>query len=145
MTSLMDAERFPVALFADLYHERWSIEEAFKRLKHRLNIEHVAGLTHLAVEQDFAGKVLCDNLAAVFTSAACATRKVPAHRRTHRAYARTALKPLIPALLLGRVCVAMLQNVIKRIAAQTFKHRPGLSRPRPDRPKPHKHMGYKAC
>jgi len=118
---------------------------AFKRLKHRLNIEHVAGLTHLAVEQDFAAKVLCDNLAALFTSAARATHKVPANRRTLRAYARTALKPLIPALLLGRICVAMVQNVVKRIAAQNFKHRPGLSRPRPDRPKPHKHMGYRAC
>jgi hypothetical protein len=118
---------------------------AFKRLKHRLNIEHVAGLTQLAVEQDFAAKVLCDNLAAVFTLAARATRKVPAHGPTNRAYARTALNPLIPALLLGRVYVAMLQNVIKRIADQTFKHRPGLSRPRPDRPKPHKHMGYRAC
>jgi len=92
----------------------------------------VAGLTHLAVEQDFAAKVLCDNLAALFTSAARATHKVPAHRRTHRACARTALKPLIPALLLGGVGVAMLQNMVKGIAAQNFKHRPGRSRPRPD-------------
>jgi hypothetical protein len=145
MTSLMDTERFPAAVFADLYHERWSIEEAFKRLKHRLNIEHVSGLTLLAVQQDFAAKVLCDNLAAAFTSAARATHKVPQHRRTNRAYARTALKPLIPALLLGRACIVMLKNVIKLIASQTFKYRPGLSRPRPPRPKPHKHMGYKAC
>jgi hypothetical protein len=88
----------------------------------------MAGLTHLAVEQDFAAKVLCDNLAAMFTSAARTTHKV-----------------LIPALLLGRVCVAVLQNVVKRISAQNFKHRPGLSRPRPDRSKPHKYMGYRAC
>lgn len=145
MTSLMDTERFPVAVFADLYHQRWSIEEAFKRLKHRHNIEHVSGLSHLAVRQDFAAKVLCDNLAAAFTSAARAAHESPSHRRTNRAYARSALKPLIPVLLLGNLCAVMLQNTLKLIASQTFKHRPGLSRPRPDRPKPHKHMGYKPC
>ena len=30
--------------FADLYHQRWRIEEVFKRLKHRLNLEDVSGL-----------------------------------------------------------------------------------------------------
>ena len=145
MTSLMDAERFPATLFAGLYHQRWSSEEGFKRLKHRLCVEHVSGLTHLAVQQDFAAKVLCDNLAALFTLAARETHAVRAHRRTNRAYARTALKPLIPALLFGCACVAMLQSVVKLIASQTFKHRPGRSRPRPDRPKPHKHMAYKTC
>jgi len=51
MTSLMDAERFPVALFADLYHERWSIEEAFKRLKDRLNVytDALQHTDHIAV------------------------------------------------------------------------------------------------
>jgi hypothetical protein len=145
MTGLRDAERFPAALFADLYHDRWSIEEAFKRLKHRLNIEHVSGLSHLALQQEFAANVLCYNLAAASTSAARAALDLPAHRRTNRAYARSALKPLIPALLLGRACLVMLQNVVKRIASQTFKHRPGRSRLRAARTKPHKHMAYKAC
>ena len=37
MTNLFDSERFPADCFAELYHQRWGIEEAFKRLKHRLN------------------------------------------------------------------------------------------------------------
>jgi Transposase DDE domain len=64
MTNLLDAERFPAALFGDLYHQRWRIEEAFKRLKHRLNLEHVTGLSQQAVMHDLAAKVLCDNLQA---------------------------------------------------------------------------------
>ncbi len=44
MTNLFDTRRFPVSAFGDLYHRRWRIEEAFKRLKHRLNLEHVTGL-----------------------------------------------------------------------------------------------------
>jgi hypothetical protein len=133
--------RLPAILFGGLHHQRWSIEEGFKRLKHRLCIEHVSGLTLLAAQQDFAARVLCDNLAAVFALAARETHTL----RTSRAYVSTALKPLIPARLFGHACVVILQNVIKLIASQAFKHRPRLSRPRPDRPKPHKHMGYKAC
>ena len=38
MTNLLDTQRFPAELFAELYHRRWRIEEAFKRLKHRLNL-----------------------------------------------------------------------------------------------------------
>ena len=45
MTNLLDLSRFPAHSFGDLYHQRWRIEEAFKRLKHRLNLEHVSGLS----------------------------------------------------------------------------------------------------
>ncbi len=43
----------------------WQTEEAFKRLKHRLNLEHVSGLSQLAAMQDFAAKIVCDNLQAL--------------------------------------------------------------------------------
>lgn len=70
MTDLLDTAAYPRALFGDLYHDRWRIEEAFKRLKHRLNLEHVSGLSQLAAMQDFAAKILCDNLQACRKSAA---------------------------------------------------------------------------
>jgi hypothetical protein len=37
MTSLLDSQRYPAADFGALYHQRWRIEEAFKRIKHRLD------------------------------------------------------------------------------------------------------------
>ena len=49
----------------DLYHKRWGIEGAFKRLKHRLNLEHVTGLTQQAVVQDVAAQIVCNNLQAL--------------------------------------------------------------------------------
>ena len=33
MTNLPDSVRYPASLFGDLYHQRWRIEEAFKRIK----------------------------------------------------------------------------------------------------------------
>ncbi|WP_429448592.1 transposase [Paraburkholderia sp. 40] len=69
MTNLLDSARYPACQFGDLYHQRWRIEEAYKRLKHRLNLEHVSGLSQRAVVQDLAAKVLCDNLQPVTTDA----------------------------------------------------------------------------
>lgn len=55
---------YPADCFAGLYHKRWDIEEAFKRLKHRLNLEQVTGLNQQAVAQEVAAKIVYDNLPA---------------------------------------------------------------------------------
>jgi Transposase DDE domain len=145
MTNLLDSSSHPAAAFGDLYHQRWRIEEAFKRLKHCLNLEHVSGLSQLAVVQDFAAKVLCDNLQALTTLAAHEAAKLPPMRRINRSFVQTALKPLLPALLLGVAAANLLTDVLDLVAQRTFVHRPGKSRPRTPRPKPHKFMSQKPC
>jgi len=145
MTNLFDTQRFPAPAFGDLYHQRWRIEVAFERLKHRLNLEHVSGLSHQAVLQDFAAKILCDNLEALITLAAQTEHPIAPERRINRAYAHTVLKPLLPALLLGHAVSTLLQQAMELIVRRTFKHRDGLSKPRKARPKPHKFMAFKPC
>jgi len=145
MTNALDQTRFPAEDFGNLYHRRWRIEEAFKRLKHRLNLEHVSGLTRQVVNQDFAAKVLCDNLEALVALAARQTHPLPEGQRINRAYVHTVMKPLLPALLLGRAATSWLQDALVLIARRTFKYREGLSKPRKPRPKPHKHMTQKPC
>jgi IS4 transposase len=44
ITNLFDTQRFPATVFAEFYHQRWRIEEAFKRLKHHLDLELVSHL-----------------------------------------------------------------------------------------------------
>jgi len=85
MTNLFDVARFPACSFGDLYHQRWRIEEAFKRLKHRLNLEHVSGLSQQAV----AAKVLCDNLQALTALSAHDNADLPESVRINRAYVHT--------------------------------------------------------
>jgi len=145
MTNLLDTTSFPAHRFAHLYHQRWRIEEEFKRLKHRLNPEHASGLSQLAVEQDVAAKVLCDNLQALASLEARGNDELPDRERINRAYAHTALKPLLPALLLGKKVAKLLRNVLKLIAKQTYLRQENLSEPRKPRPKPHKHMSQKHC
>lgn len=65
----LDATQFPAALFADLYHQRWRIEEAFKRLKHRLQLEAVSGLSQQALIIDVAAKILADNITSLMCTA----------------------------------------------------------------------------
>lgn len=70
VTSLLDREAYPAHEFGDLYHSRWRIEEAFRRIKHRLALEHLSGMSWLAAEQDFGAKILCDNINALAVHAA---------------------------------------------------------------------------
>jgi len=53
--------------------QRWRIEEAFKRLKQRLHLECVSGLTQQALEVDVAAKLLADNIAALLCLAVAET------------------------------------------------------------------------
>ena len=146
MTNLLDTQRFPAIDFGDLYHQRWRIEEAFKRLKHRLNLEHVSGLSQLAAMQDFAAKIICDNLQALVTAAATEQFPILSTRRINRGYAHTVLKPLLPSLLLHCADVAdMLVDAMALIARKTYFFKTGQSKPRTAQPKPHKPMTQKPC
>ena len=145
MTNLFDVVRFPACSFGDLYHARWRIEEGFKRLKHRLNLEHVSGLSQQAVLQDVAAKVLCDNLQALTALSAHKDAALPESIRINHAYVHSALKPLLPALLLGRKVAKLLRTVLTLVAKQTYVHRQNLSKPRKAGPKPHKYMTQKPC
>jgi hypothetical protein len=61
--SLLDEARCPAIEFGALYQRHWRIEEALKHIRHRLHLEAVTGLTHLALQQDLAAKIVADNLA----------------------------------------------------------------------------------
>lgn len=149
MTNLFDQKLYPADCFAELYHQRWGIEEAFKRLKHRLNLEHVTGLTQQAVVQDVAAKIVCDNLQALVSLTAHADADLPDTKRINHAYAHTALKPLMPVLLIGakigRTVSKMLRCLLDLIAGRTYRHRENRSKPRQPGPKPHKNMTQKNC
>lgn len=145
MTNLLDVQTFRAADFGALYHQRWRIEEAFKRLKHRLNLEHVSGLSQLSVMQDFAAKVLCDNLQALACLAAIAENPLPKGRRINHTYAHTVLKQVLPAILLVSNAISLLADACLLIISHTYPHREGLSKVRKSLHKPHKHLSQKAC
>ena len=157
MTSLLNTIDYPAADFGDLYHARWRIEEAFKRIKHRLALEHLTGISWLAAQQDFGAKILGDNLHALSVYCAAqdpaatppkARKPETATRRyqPNRAYAFAAIKSRmqrwllsVPATLddIGKLFTELMRNLIAFV--------PGASKRRNMGRKPHKHMAYKAC
>jgi len=66
-TSLLDTEAYPHELFKELYHLRWGVEEGYKLLKERLDLEDFSGKTAKAVKQDFYAKVLMMTLCAALS------------------------------------------------------------------------------
>jgi hypothetical protein len=66
-TSLTDTERYPYDLFKELYHLRWGVEEGYKLLKERLDLEDFSGKTAKAVKQDFYAKILMMTLCAALS------------------------------------------------------------------------------
>lgn len=132
--------------FADLYHQRWRIEEAFKRLKHRLHLESVSGLSQHALLIDVAAKTLADNLASLMCATAAAQANLtPSARRCNRGYAAGLLsRALAPVLLAIGDVAACIGNALNLIARVHQRHRPGRSRPRPmHHLKPHPSQCYK--
>lgn len=140
------AQQVPAAAFGDLYHQRWRIEEAFKRLKHRLHLESVSGLSQHALLIDVAAKVLADNITALMCLAAQADAQLPAQRRCQRTHADTAVRAILPCVLLavGDV-LGLVAQTLGLIARTVHRITSGRTAPRqPDRTKPHARLAYKA-
>jgi transposase len=57
-TSLLEDAKYSHKSIITLYHERWNIEEAYKFIKTRLDVEDWSGKTALSVLQDFFAKTL---------------------------------------------------------------------------------------
>lgn len=148
MTSLLDSAQYPAPAFADLYHRRWRIEEAFKRLKHRLSLEHTSGLTWLAACQDVGAKMLCDNLNALAVYLATEHLIAPdSPWRINRTLAFSHLRRLLPQVLTGRLRLTsrIVAALFSEIVLNLQKFIPNRNRPRPIRPKPHKSHAYKTA
>lgn len=65
VTTLTDQKRFPADGFKELYFKRWGVEEDYKKLKTRLNIEQFSGKKLRSVLQDIHATVIHKNLVAL--------------------------------------------------------------------------------
>jgi hypothetical protein len=135
------------AELADLYHGRWRIEEAFKRLKHRLGLESVSGLSQHALLVDVATKVLADNLAALLNRAVpmAVGESEGVRRQVNRAAASKLFSRSIGSMLLIVGGIAQgIHDWIVTLSRCCTRHIPGRSRPRNHAlSKPHPSQSYK--
>jgi hypothetical protein len=150
MATNLDPVDFPWECFGELYHKRWRIEEAFKRLKHHMKLEAVSGLSQQALIVDVAAKVLADNLASLLCT--CALGDDPPHqaeqppkRQCNRGYAAAAMLRMLPSVLMfvGDV-LAAIGHTLDLLRRTTCRIIAGRSSPRPiSHAKPHARYAYK--
>lgn len=65
ITNLLDEEKYPSDIFGELYFLRWPVEEDYKCMKRRIEIERFSGKSILSVFQDFHSKVFAKNLTSI--------------------------------------------------------------------------------
>ena len=138
------------AELGDLYHGRWRIEEAFKRLKHRLGLESVSGLSQHALLVDVATKVLADNLASLLNrsvdlGAQQDDEAVVVSRKVNRATAAKALSRCVRTLLLHvQTITSLIHDWAAMMGRSLIRHVQGRNQPRKNaRHKPHPSQAYK--
>lgn len=68
ITSLTDKKETPYKQLNILYQKRWQVEESYKRMKSRLEIENYSGNSPLAVLQDYYAKLFSCNLTSILMS-----------------------------------------------------------------------------
>jgi hypothetical protein len=150
ITSLTDTDKYPYGLFSDLYHRRWPVEEDYKTVKSRIELENFSGKSALSVYQDFHAKVLMKNIVSLFALpvndmlATDTASEAKYEYQVNFAYALAAGKNLIP--LFFQRSKTKIRSIIEALLSMLLKTiepiRPGRKYPRKHRSF---HRKYYAC
>jgi hypothetical protein len=149
LTSLCDPEAYPEAVFAELYHQRWGIEEAYKSLKCRVEIESFSGKSVHAVMQDFHAKIVSTNLSTLMAhQAECDLPATTAKhtRRVNFSYALSRMKDNVVRLLVWADPRPLLSRLLELLRRTLEPVRPKRTAPRIFRLTARRvHSTYKRC
>ena len=139
-TTLLDADRYPAAELADLYHGRWSVEELYKISKELLGIESFHGRSERTVKQELWAHFTLIAMARLFASRCerqFESRAGEAGRpplRANFSHSLGAVQRELEGLLLQ---APQLRNTLNRVlehaARGPQRERPGRSYPRRSR------------
>jgi len=148
-TSLLDSDHFPYALFKELYHQRWPVEEDYKQLKSRLQVENWTGLSVESVYQDFHAALFTKNFAAILAQPVQQAVNQTTTDRKHLSQINQAnllskLKDTIVHLFLFDQVASLLRAIGQQMLLTLEPIRRGRSFPRRKRVKPRRFsMTYK--
>lgn len=137
ITSLIDFEKYLHGIFGDLYNKRWPVEEDYKAMKCRIEIERFSGETVESIYQDFHAKVFSKNLTSILVQSvkdnvqeSCVNRKHEYQINLTQAFSK--MKDTI-VLLFNRskeVATGLIIKTMQIIVKSLEAIRPGRSFPR---------------
>jgi hypothetical protein len=135
ITSLTDIRRYTHDMFKELYHLRWPVEEDYKVMKARLEIENWSGESVVSVYQDFHAKVLTKNIAFALVDA---VRPVIEEETKDRKYeyqinatrALSKMKHAVCLLFLRADPIQVIKDLLAAFVKIVLPIRPGREYPR---------------
>jgi hypothetical protein len=147
ISSLIDSEKYPHHLFAELYHDRWPIEEDYKVMKCRIEVENFSGKSPLSVYQDFHAAVFSKNITAMLVAStkervATATDSRTLAYKINFTQALSTMRDAIVVLLQGSLetILKIISDLLETISKAVEPVRPGRKFPRN-----HKRAQRKCC
>jgi len=141
-TSLMDFEKYPYELFEDLYHSRWIIEESYKIMKSRIEMENFTGKS-----PDFYARIFTANLTAILSFPV--REKIKGKQKRKYDYqinwtqAVAKMKDSVVLLFLNHNIEQIIKVMQEHFLRNTVSIRPNRVFPRAFRSKRHYYMTYK--
>jgi hypothetical protein len=147
ITSLIDTKKYPHQHFAELYHDRWPIEEDYKVMKCRIEVENFSAKSPLTVYQDFHAAVFSKNITAMLVAstrenvASATTSRILAYK-SNFTQALSTMRDTIVVLLRGsrKAILKIISDLLETIAKAVEPVRPGRKYPRN-----HKRAQRKCC
>jgi hypothetical protein len=139
---VISAVAFPAAVSGALCHGRWRAEQPFRRLKHRLGLGHMSGLSWHAAKQDFGAK-------AVFATTSMRWAPMPRLRQIwapdsdwSNLLIDNIKRQIGRWLLAAGATTSRLRLLIQEVAANLQKFFAGRSQPRMPQRKPARSHAY---
>jgi len=147
ITSLLDTIKHPHNTFKSLYHQRWAIEESYKKDKIVLQFENFSGYSVIAIQQDFFATMLLGNLTAMIASnlddeIGAITIKAKYNYQINTTSALSKIKHAIAKLFTKVRPYKLIERLIKAILSSIQPIRPNRSFKRRDRKKYRNHIRY---
>lgn len=148
-TSLLDTDRFPYAIVKELYPKRWPVEEDYKIMKSRLQVENWSGTSVESIYQDFHATVFTKNFAAILAQPAQEAILEQSQAKKHRYQVNmtnliSKLKDTVLHLFRDAHILDLLRTLWNQMTKTIEPIRPGRSSPRKKRVKRKRHsMTYK--
>jgi hypothetical protein len=132
VTTLLDAQKYPVSALAALYRRRWQVELSFRQIKISLGMEHLAVRSPEMIQRSLAMHLLAYQLIRALMQEAAQSWDVPLERVSFQG-AVDAARQFGQALLRARsqrARVALLAELLRILAADAVPERPGRVEPR---------------
>ena len=126
---------YPYELFKDLYAERWAVEEDYKVMKSRQEVENWSGKTVESVYQDFYAMIFAKNLAAILAQPAQEEVRLQSQAKKYTyqvnmTHLYATLKMTVVKLFLAADPRKLLQVLWQHMTRIIEPIRPGRSNPR---------------